>query len=131
VLLAGDRISLADWESAEPNGLPGLDLVYFLTNAALVVAGVLDNGPATPTYVNSLDPSTDTGGTVARCETLYGERVGIDAELFPVLRLLGWTIHAQSEYDRFALDAAGQPPPDLLETSLFLELWRAELARRG
>jgi hypothetical protein len=129
VLLAGDRISLADWESAEPKGLPALDLVYFLTNAALLVAGVLDSGPIAPWYADSLDPRTDMGSTVARCEAQYCERVGIDIRLLPVLRLLCWTIHARSEYQRFELDVAARPSPDVLATSLFLELWRAELER--
>ena len=131
VLLADGRISVADWESAEPNGLPALDLAYFLTNAALHVAGVLDKGPATPAYTDSLDPGTDAGRTVARCEAQYAERVGIDAHLFPTLRLLCWTIHAQSEYQRFELDAAAEPGANLLSTSLFLELWRAELSRQA
>jgi hypothetical protein len=131
VLLDGDRVSLADWESAEPNGLPALDLVYFLTNAALLVAGVLDSGPVAPWYTDSLDPDSDAGRTVARCEALYCGRVGIDAELVPSLRLLCWTIHAHSEYRRFELDAVAQPSPDVLARSLFLELWRTELARQA
>ena len=131
VLLADGRISVADWESAEPNGLPALDLAYFLTNAALHVAGALDKGPATPAYTDSLDPRTDAGRTVARCEALYAERVGIDAHLFPTLRLLCWTIHAHSEYQRFELDVAAEPGAHRLSTSLFLELWRAELSRQA
>jgi hypothetical protein len=130
VLLAGDRVAVADWESAEPSGLPALDLVYFLTNAALLVAGVLDSGPVAPSYADSLDPDSDVGRIVARCEALYCGRVGIDAKMLPRLRLLCWTIHAQSEYRRFELDAVKQPSPDVLAASLFLELWRAELARQ-
>jgi len=131
VLLAGDQVSVADWESAEPSGLPAVDLVYFLTNAALLVAGVLDSGPIAPWYADSLDPDSDVGGTVGRCETLYCGRVGIDAKLLPRLRLLCWTIHAQSEYRRFELDAVAEPSPDVLGGSLFLELWRMELARQA
>jgi hypothetical protein len=131
VLLAGDRLSVADWESAEPQGLPGLDLVYFLTNAALLVEGVLDSGPFTRAYGDSLDRRTDLGRTVARCEAVYAERVGIDAALFPALRLLCWTIHARSEYLRFELDTAAQPPPAILAQGLFLDLWRAEVARQA
>jgi hypothetical protein len=130
VLLAGDRVSVADWESAEPSGLPALDLVYFLTNAALLVAGVLDSGPIAPWYTDSLDPDSNIGGTVARCEALYCGRVGIDVGLLPRLRLLCWTIHAQSEYCRFELDVAAQPSPALLAEGIFLELWRTELARQ-
>ena len=41
---------LLDWESAEPDGLPGLDLVYFLANCAFVLDGALEPAaPARPT----------------------------------------------------------------------------------
>ena len=69
-----------------------------------------------------------TSGTAAIVED--GPVVGIDAELLPSLRLLCWTIHAQSEYCRFALDVAAQPSPDVLAGGVFLELWRTELARQ-
>jgi hypothetical protein len=130
VLLAGDEVSVADWESAEPDGLPTLDLVYFLTNAALHVAGALDRGPATRAYLDSLDTRTGVGRVVAACEAAYCDRLEIDLQLVPALRLLCWTIHARSEYERFEGDAAGRPSADRLATGLFLELWRAEVARR-
>lgn len=129
VLLAGDRVSVADWESAEESGLPGLDLAYFLVHAALLVAGVLDRGPVAEHYLDALDPESPRGRTVAKCEALYCERVGIDAALMPSLRLLCWTVHARSEYLRFEADVAAEPPADLLAGGLFLELWRTELAR--
>jgi Phosphotransferase enzyme family len=130
VLLAGDQVSVADWESAEPSGLPALDLVYFLTNAALLIAGVLDRGPVAKWYADALDPRSAAGRTVARCEALYCERVGIEPGLLPVLRLLCWTIHARSEYRRFEGDVAAEPTAGSLETGLFLELWRTELIRQ-
>ena len=123
VLLAGDTVSVADWESAEPRGLPGLDLVYFLTNAALVVDGVLDTGPVVPAYLESRR-------TLAEHEQRYCERIGLDEALLPTLRLLCWTIHARSEAIRFEQDAAGQPSPGTLGGGVFLALWRAELGCR-
>src|SRR6185437_12277425 len=107
VLLSGDAVSVADWESAEPSGLPGLDLIYFLTNAALVADGVLDTGPVAPGYLES---QRTLAGHTAR----YCERTGLDGALLPTLRLLCWTIHARSEAIRFELDAAGAPSPDQL-----------------
>jgi hypothetical protein len=130
VLLARDRVSVADWESAEPAGLPALDLVYFLTTGALLLQGALDEGPIARWYADSLDPRSRVGRVVARCESSYCERVGVDAAILPALRLLCWTIHARSEFLRFELDVAGQPPPALLATSRFLALWRVELRRQ-
>ncbi|HEX6788611.1 MAG TPA: hypothetical protein VF091_05150 [Gaiellaceae bacterium] len=123
VLLAGDTVSVADWESSEPSGLPALDLVYFLTNAALVADGVLDTGPVAPGYLESID-------SLAHHVSRYCERIGLDEAMLPTLRLLCWTIHARSEAIRFELDAAGPPPAEALERGVFLALWRAELARR-
>ena len=123
VLLAGETVSVADWESAEPSGLPGLDLVYFLTNAALLVAGVLDTGPIAPAYLES-------HRIVAAHESRYCRRTGLDPALLPALRLLCWTIHARSEAIRFELDAAGAPSPHQLAGGVFLALWRTELERR-
>ncbi|HEY2371350.1 MAG TPA: hypothetical protein VGH82_02260 [Gaiellaceae bacterium] len=123
VLLDGDTVSVADWESAEPSGLPALDLIYFLANAALVADGVLDTGPVAPGYLESLR-------TLAKHASRYCERTGLDEALLPTLRLLCWTIHARSEAIRFELDAAGAPSPDQLESGVFLALWRAELGCR-
>jgi hypothetical protein len=123
ILLADGKVSVADWESAEPAGLPALDLVYFLTNAALVADGILDTGPVAPRYLEAI-------GTLAPHASLYCERTGLAEELLPTLRLLCWTIHARSEAIRFELDAAGPPSPDQLERGVFLALWRAELGCR-
>jgi hypothetical protein len=130
VLLDGDRVSVADWESSEPEGLPGVDLVYFLANVAFVVGGVHDRGvPAAPVYAAALDPSTALGASLASCLDAYCSRVGLDPERVPALRLLCWTIHALSEHRRLELDVLGPPAPELLERTLFLTLWRADLAR--
>jgi hypothetical protein len=123
VLLAGNALSVADWESAEPSGLPALDLVYFLTNAALVADGVLDSGPVAPGYLDSIS-------SLAKHASKYCERTGLDQALLPTLRLLCWTIHARSEAIRFELDAAGRPSREQLESGVFLALWRAELGCR-
>ena len=123
VLLAGDAVSLADWESAEPHGLPALDLVYFLTNAALVTEGVLDTGPVVPTYLESRR-------TLAPHEQRYCARAGLDEAVLPALRLLCWTIHARSEAIRFEQDASGPPSAGSLAGGVFLALWRAELSCR-
>jgi hypothetical protein len=119
VLVHDGGIAVADWESAEPDGLPALDLVYFLTNAALLVAGVLESGPYAPLR---------DGGIVTASQSSYCERVGIDPGMLPALRLLCWTLHAHSEHQRLEADAAARPTEDALQSSMFLALWRSELA---
>ena len=50
LLTDGNRPVLLDWESSEPRGLPALDLVYFLTQAAFFVEGALQSGRTREAY---------------------------------------------------------------------------------
>ncbi|MGZ4337108.1 MAG: aminoglycoside phosphotransferase family protein [Gaiellaceae bacterium] len=122
-------LSAVDWESSEPHGLPGLDLIYFLTYAAAFV----DRTPrwwATPRcYALMRDPSTSLGGVTRRSEDRYCELVGLEPESLGPLRLLCWTLHARSEYRRLEADDAARPSVAALRDSVFLNLWRQELDR--
>jgi hypothetical protein len=121
-------LALVDWESSEPRGLPGLDLVYFLTYAALFVEQTMDMG-GQETYARTLDPRSTVGVVVRACEESYCARLGLDPDQLRPLRLLCWIVHSQSEYGQLEQDALGPPTPDALAGSLFLSLWRQELKR--
>jgi hypothetical protein len=123
--------ALLDWESAEPSGLPGLDLVYFLANAAFILEGALESGRTRETYARLLDSATAVGRVAAACVSEYCKRLELDAETFARLRLLCWIVHCQSEYLRAEVDAGGPPEPRALHASVFLGLVRAELQRLG
>jgi len=118
------RVAVADWESAEPSGLPGLDLVYFLAYAPLLLERALETGRVEEAYAASLDPRTPAGAVVRSCEESYCAHVGLAPELLRPLRVLCFAVHAGTEYRRLRAD--GAPP----ETSFFLRLLRAELARQ-
>ncbi len=92
----GDLVIL-DWESAEPRGLPILDLVYFLTYLNFFLDGAMDSRRFRESYRAALDPATFTGRVVAECQQRYLARVGLDPEVLRPLRLLTWLIHFQSE----------------------------------
>jgi predicted Ser/Thr protein kinase len=122
--------ALLDWESAEPRGLPGLDLVYFLANAAFMIDGALDSGRTGETYARLLDPSSGPGRVAARCLGDYGARLGLDRDTLARLRLLCWIVHCRSEYRRLEQDAAdGIPHREALRASAFLGLVGEELRR--
>jgi aminoglycoside phosphotransferase (APT) family kinase protein len=108
-LLLGDdgRLLVLDWESAEPNGLPLLDLVYFLTYASFFLDDALHSGRVVDSYARSLDPITATGRVVAACERRYVERLGLDPALISPLRALAWISHSSSERARRRLDPHG------------------------
>jgi hypothetical protein len=98
VLGEDDSPRVIDWEDAEPLGLPGLDLVYFLATSSLLTEGALDDTSDTERIVASyrrlLDPQTKRGRIVAACVTEYREHLGIGEEDWGRLRLLCWIVQA-------------------------------------
>jgi Phosphotransferase enzyme family len=122
-------LAVVDWESAEPSGLPALDLIYFLTYAAFFVDGALASGRTRESYAATLDAATFTGAIVARCERRYCELVGLEPELLRPLRLLCWLVHSRSDYRHLELEAAAPPDRDALRGAFFLGLWQDELQR--
>lgn len=127
VLTDGGAPALLDWESAELGGLPALDLVYFLTNAAFVVTGALQSGRTREVYRELLDPATHLGRAAADCLTEYSHRLGLDRDGLARLRLLCWIVHCRSDYRHLEMDAAGAPDDRALRSSVFLGLVHEEL----
>jgi hypothetical protein len=129
VLAARDRPALLDWESAEPRGLPGLDLIYFLANAAFVLDKALEQGATRASYRRLLDPLTPYGAVAAAETARYCEALGLDPDLLPTLRRLCWMIHCRSDYGHLRLAAAGEPAIEDLRKAPFLGLLLEELER--
>jgi len=119
---------LLDWESATPDGLPGLDLVYFLANCAFVLDGALESGRTRETYAQLLDPATAHGRVAARAIGAYTDALGIATEDFRRLRLLCWVVHSRSDYRHLQLESPGEPSPQALRESPFFGLVQEELA---
>lgn len=129
VLIADDgELVILDWESAEPHGLPALDLIYFLTYLAFFLDGAMDSGRFTESYRAALSPTTLTGSLQAECLQHYVAHTGIDPSALTPLRLLAWLIHSRTEHMRLAAEGAGHLDPAVLERSLFVNLWKEELA---
>lgn len=130
VLMApGGEPVLLDWESAEPEGLPGLDLVYFLANCAFVIDGALESGRTRETYARLIDPATPHGRVFAEASAEYTAALGISAEDFRRLRLLTWVVHSRSDYRHLQLESPGEPSPEALRGSVFFGLVEEELSR--
>lgn len=118
---------LHDWESAEPHGLPGLDLAYFLANCAFVLDDALETGRTRESYQRLLDPATRSGAIAADCAARYCERVGISVDDYARLRLLCWVVHSRSDHQHLTMAAAGVPGHEALRHSSFLGLLETEL----
>jgi hypothetical protein len=122
-----EELQVLDWESAEPQGLPVMDLVYFTSHLAFYLAGARTPERCRECYRETLWASTFTGAVRQECQERYAERVGVRAADIAPLRLLCWMVHSRSEYRRFAADIGGVPQPTQLRQSLFLSLWEEEL----
>jgi len=122
----GDPV-LLDWESAEPDGLPGLDLVYFLANCAFVLDGALESGRTRESYAQLLDPATPHGRVAARAIGAYTAALGISADDFRRLRLLTWIVHSRSDYRHLRLESNRRPSAAELRRSTFLGLVEVDL----
>jgi hypothetical protein len=121
------EIAVLDWESAELDGLPALDLLYYLAYASFQTEGARDRDGRIAAYRRSLDPSTRTGAIRRDCLARYLEALGLDSAQLAPLRALVWLIHAQSDFRHAAADAGGPPPAEALARSLFLALWTEEV----
>ncbi|HKH64917.1 MAG TPA: phosphotransferase, partial [Solirubrobacterales bacterium] len=132
VVLTGSGPALLDWESADPQGLPVLDLVYFLAHAAFQVDGALVEGTLDPvrareSYRRLLDPTTPNGGVFAGCLREYCDPLGIGPEAQAGLRLLCWVLHSSSEHRHLEMEAAAAPSLATRRESAFLALIETEL----
>ena len=123
---AGDLVVL-DWESAEVDGLPALDLLYYLAYASFNVDRARGRDSRLASFRRSLDPSTPTGAVRRDCLARYLDALGLDSAHLASLRALVWLIHAQSDFHHAAADAGGPPPAEALARSLFLALWSEEV----
>ena len=129
------ELAVLDWESAEADGLPALDLLYFLAYATFHVDRAHDREERIASYRRSLDPSSRTGAVRRECLARYLETLGMGEDVLVPLRVLVWLIHAPSEFRHAAADAGGTPSAEALGRGLFLGLWGEELRdlsrRRG
>jgi hypothetical protein len=120
--------ALLDWESAEPEGLPLMDLVYFLANSAFVLDGALERGTTRRSYANLLDPTSGHGSVAAECIAAYADGIGLDPACAGPLRLLCWLVHSRSEFDHLDADGGGRTPPaQELRRGVFVGLVKEEL----
>jgi hypothetical protein len=128
ILLTGEgELAVLDWESSELEGLPALDLIYFLSYLAFFLDGAIDSGRFPESYRKMLDPSTLTGGVLREAVGRYANRTGLEPSNLRALRLLVWLLHSRSEYQHFRSDVGGKPEPELLRRSRFVSLWEEEV----
>jgi hypothetical protein len=101
VLITDDgSLSVLDWDDAEPDGLPGMDLIFFLTTLALLHDGAMSTGQFRTVYRTAQDPNSFTGSVQAECLRIYFEALGLSPDSARPLRLLGWAFHSLAALPR-------------------------------
>ena len=110
-----NKIGVIDWEEAIVEGVPGIDLIYFLTMLALQVERDFQLSQLQFFYTQLLNPETLTGNILDRCLSHYLTELNISKSLIPQLRLLTWVIHTYLE------------PKNKRVTCIFFSLWQAEI----
>ena len=127
VLVNAGKITALDWESAEPEGLPLLDLVYFLTYLSFSIDRAKKTGRFIESYRSFLDPTSFTGRISKRCFDGYSAAIGLDTLSYRPLRMAAWLVHLRSEYSQLLADAAHRPSKETLKGALFLRLLEEEI----
>jgi|GEM_PF-7079832 len=120
----GGGLVMLDWESAEPRGLPLLDLVYFLTFAGLHLHGAIAGAPG-HLYGRVWGDSPE-GRVNAACVARYLAALGLPGSAAGALRRIAWMVHAEVEFERLTADRGRPPAPADLLGGVFLRLLRAD-----
>jgi hypothetical protein len=122
-----DELMVLDWESAELDGLPLVDLIYFLTYLAFFVEDAMETGRFVEAYQKCWSEQTVIGQVNAECLKRYCAALRLDDACVPALRLFTWLLHSRSERARLMADAGGKLPDEALRQSTFVRLWEEEV----
>ena len=124
VLVSRSRqVVLVDWESGDMDGMPYVDLAYFLTTAALMLDG--PRGTLEESYTRIWQGEGDVAETVLAIDATWRRRLGLSEEVARALRLVAWIRHADGERRRHA--AIGDASRGTFERIVAVEI--ARLAR--
>jgi hypothetical protein len=129
LLTSSGDLAILDWESAELDGLPFLDLTYYLAHLSFFFDRATESGRYAECYMAMLDPETVTGRVHSECIARYARALGLDPDIARPLRALAWMLHARSEHARLASGPSAAPSMQTLRSSVFLTLWKQELLR--
>lgn len=104
------RISLVDWELAEPAGLPGTDMMHFLAFVSFAVAGVHDVPGQVRAFHDSFFGPRPWAARLARSHL---RQRGVDEQLLAPLMLATWGRYAAKigpRLRRLATTVDGESP---------------------
>jgi hypothetical protein len=123
------QLAVLDWESADPEGLPARDLLYFLADLVFFYDNAFGSRQFGASYRASLDPTTPTGAVWAECLERYAGALQLTPHELQGLRLLAWMAHACWDFHLLASRLSRTPDPTTARTIRFVELWLEEARR--
>lgn len=118
----GGALQVLDWESSVTDGVPGADLVYFLTYLGFSRLDARRAEAQAQRYGQLWDPRTSFGRTATAELSGYLAQLGLDPRFALPIRLYTWSLHATSEHGRRDAWPRAERPP----SGLFLHLWRSD-----
>jgi aminoglycoside phosphotransferase (APT) family kinase protein len=129
ILVTEDRqFGVLDWESSRLNGIPGLDLIYFLTYLCFYIEEAWTDEKALGCYKKMLDSDTNLGRVWNDCFNFYADVLGLPAQSAKSLRILTWITHLASVCGRMQNEEAFSGDVHHGNLSLFLSLIRYEIS---
>jgi hypothetical protein len=120
------QLAALDWEGGEPDGIPGLDLIYFLTFLAFFKDGAMETGRFRQAYRAAQDIHSFTGSIQKECFRIYFNGLGLDPGIARPLSTLAWTIHSLSVFPRLGKQPVKKGVED---QGLFIRLLAEDLER--
>ena len=100
-------LAVLDWESGVVEGVPALDLFYYLAHASFEVDGANSHDERVASYRAQRDPGTQTGAVRNDCLIRYADALKLPLDRLRPLAVLVWLIHAPSDFSHAAADAGG------------------------
>lgn len=128
LVTADEQFGVLDWESSRLDGIPGLDLVYFLTYLCIYIEKAWTTEKALECYKKMLDSDTYLGRICRDSFNLYANEVGLSTQSYKPLRIMTWATHLASLSGRLEDDNLNYGEVGHDARSLFLSLIEYEMS---
>jgi hypothetical protein len=100
VFLRGDRFTVVDWESAQAQGMPLWDILYFLTDALAAIAGVNSEDEREEHFVRLWRGDLASSEVLFRWTRATAQASGVPADAVGPVATLLWLSYALGDVAR-------------------------------
>lgn len=125
---SNESFYIHDWESSKLEGIPGLDLIYFMTYLCFYVEHSWTTDEALKCYKRMFERESYTGELFEECFTVYATELDLPKESIRNLCILTWVTHLASALKQLSNGIEIHSDVGHDTKSLFLCLLRYELS---